>query len=59
MPGTGITLKIGEIRGVQSAGMLLSFRELGLGDDHDGIIELPADARSACPTPPGPGSMIR
>ena len=40
----GITLKVGEIRGVKSEGMLVSFRELGLGEDHDGIIELPADA---------------
>jgi phenylalanyl-tRNA synthetase beta chain len=44
IPGTGITLKIGEIRGVQSAGMLLSAREMGLGNDHDGIMDLPADA---------------
>ena len=44
IPGTGITLKIGEIRGVQSAGMLLSAREMGLGTDHDGIMDLPADA---------------
>jgi phenylalanyl-tRNA synthetase beta chain len=44
IPGTGITLKVGEIRGVQSAGMLLSAREMGLGDDHAGIIELPAEA---------------
>src|ERR1700683_739674 len=44
IPGSGITLKVGEIRGVQSAGMLLSAREMGLGDDHSGIIELPADA---------------
>jgi phenylalanyl-tRNA synthetase beta chain len=44
VPGTGITLKIGEIRGVKSEGMLVSLRELGLGEDHDGIIELPADA---------------
>jgi phenylalanyl-tRNA synthetase beta chain len=44
IPGTGITLKVGEIRGVKSAGMLLSNREMGLGEDHDGIVELPADA---------------
>ena len=44
IPGTGITLKIGEIRGVQSAGMLLSAREMGLGTDHDGIMDLPEDA---------------
>jgi len=44
IPGSGVTLKIGDIRGVQSAGMLLSAREMGLGDDHAGIIELPANA---------------
>jgi len=44
IPGTGITLKVGEIRGVKSEGMLVSTRELALGEDHDGIIELPADA---------------
>jgi phenylalanyl-tRNA synthetase beta chain len=44
IPGTGITLKVGEIRGVESAGMLLSAREMGLGDDHSGIMDLPAEA---------------
>src|SRR5579863_6716580 len=44
IPGTNVTLKVGEIRGVQSAGMLLSAREMGLGDDHSGIIDLPQDA---------------
>jgi phenylalanyl-tRNA synthetase beta chain len=44
IPGTNMTLKVGEIRGVQSAGMLLSAREMGLGEDHAGIIELPEDA---------------
>jgi phenylalanyl-tRNA synthetase beta chain len=44
IPGTGITLKTGEIRGVVSAGMLLSAREMGLGEDHSGIVELPDDA---------------
>ncbi|MBC9179885.1 phenylalanine--tRNA ligase subunit beta [Pseudoroseomonas ludipueritiae] len=44
VPGTGITLKVGEIRGVRSEGMMCSSRELGLGEDHDGIIDLPADA---------------
>ena len=44
VPGSGITLKITAIRGVESHGMMCSTRELELGDDHDGIIELPADA---------------
>jgi phenylalanyl-tRNA synthetase beta chain len=44
IPASGLVLKAGEIRGVPSLGMLCSARELGLGDDHDGIIELPEDA---------------
>src|SRR3954468_7495885 len=43
IPGTGIDLKVGTIRGVESRGMLLSERELGLSDEHAGIIDLPAD----------------
>jgi phenylalanyl-tRNA synthetase beta chain len=45
VPGSGITLKKTKIRGVESAGMLCSARELELGEDHDGIIELPAEAK--------------
>jgi phenylalanyl-tRNA synthetase beta chain len=44
IPGTGITLKAGQIRGEASEAMLLSAREMGLGDDHDGIVDLPGDA---------------
>ena len=44
IPGTNTTLKVGEIRGVRSAGMLLSAREMGLGEDHSGIVDLPEDA---------------
>ena len=44
VPGSGITLKVAAIRGVESNGMMCSVRELELGDEHDGIIELPADA---------------
>ncbi|NUB44686.1 phenylalanine--tRNA ligase subunit beta [Fertoebacter nigrum] len=44
VPGTGVDLKPGVIRGVESNGMLCSERELMLSDDHDGIIDLPADA---------------
>jgi len=49
IPGTGITLKTGEIRGVPSEGMLLSAREMGLGDDHSGIVDLPEDAPLGAP----------
>ena len=49
IPGTGDTLKVSEIRGVPSAGMLLSAREMGLSDDHAGIIELPSDAPVGMP----------
>ena len=51
IPGTQVTLKVGEIRGVTSAGMLLSVREMGLGDGHDGILELPGDAPVGVPYP--------
>ncbi len=44
IPGTGVELKVGTIRGVESHGMLLSERELGLSDAHEGIIELADDA---------------
>ena len=44
VPGSGITLKVAAIRGVESRGMMCSARELELGEDHAGIIELPADA---------------
>jgi phenylalanyl-tRNA synthetase beta chain len=44
VPGTGVDLKAGVIRGVESNGMLCSERELMLSDDHDGIIDLPQDA---------------
>ncbi len=44
VPGSGITLKIAAIRGVESRGMMCSVRELELGEAHEGIIELPDDA---------------
>ena len=45
IPGTNITLKPTEIRGVMSNGMLLSEREMGISDEHDGIIELDENAK--------------
>src|SRR5215213_5473399 len=44
VPGSDLTLKVAAIRGVESRGMMCSIRELELGDEHDGVIELPADA---------------
>ncbi|HMO97102.1 MAG TPA: phenylalanine--tRNA ligase subunit beta, partial [Tepidiformaceae bacterium] len=42
--GEAATLKLRPIRGVESAGMVLSEKELGLSDDHEGILVLPAEA---------------
>ncbi|AVX05845.1 phenylalanine--tRNA ligase [Maritalea myrionectae] len=44
IPGTDFVLSKGVIRGEESNGMLCSERELLLSDDHDGVIDLPADA---------------
>jgi phenylalanyl-tRNA synthetase beta chain len=44
IPGKGITIGVGMIRGVESSGMLCSAFELGLSEDHEGIIDLPDDA---------------
>src|SRR5271167_1022141 len=49
IPGKDITLGIGTIRGVESRGMLCSAAELKLSEDHDGIMELPADAPIGAP----------
>ena len=43
IPGIGIELKKAKIRGVESNGMLVSEREMGLSDEHEGIIELAED----------------
>ncbi|MEO0543018.1 MAG: phenylalanine--tRNA ligase subunit beta [Pseudomonadota bacterium] len=44
VPGLDVTLSVGKIRGVESFGMMCSERELEMSDEHDGIIDLPANA---------------
>ncbi len=44
VPGIGATLAVGNIRGVESRGMMCSEKELQISDNHDGIIDLPDDA---------------
>ncbi|MGF7169794.1 phenylalanyl-tRNA synthetase beta chain [Sphingobium xanthum] len=44
VPANGMVLRVAAIRGVESNGMMCSSRELELGDDHEGIIELADDA---------------
>ncbi|MEX1102701.1 MAG: phenylalanine--tRNA ligase subunit beta, partial [Dehalococcoidia bacterium] len=47
--GKPAVLKLRPIRGVDSAGMVLSERELGLSEDHEGILVLPSDAKVGRP----------
>ena len=49
IPGIDLKLKKTKIRGVLSNGMLLSERELGLSDEHEGIVELPEDTEPGAP----------
>lgn len=49
VPANGMALKVAAVRGVESNGMMCSVRELELGDEHDGIIELPEDAPVGTP----------
>ncbi len=49
IPGLDMVLKKSNIRGVTSNGMLLSEREIGLSDEHEGIIELGDDAVPGTP----------
>ena len=42
VPGLDITIGVGKIRGIESYGMMASEHEMGLSDEHDGIIELPS-----------------
>lgn len=49
VPGIDVTLSVGNIRGVESHGMMCSERELNMSEDHDGIIDLPADTPIGTP----------
>ena len=40
IPGTDLKLKKSKIRGVESCGMLVSEKEMGISDEHEGIIEI-------------------
>ncbi len=40
IPGTKMYLKKSKIRGVESCGMLVSEKEMGISEEHDGIIEI-------------------
>ncbi len=45
----GMTIKKAKLRGIESRGMNCSARELGLGDDHEGLMILPPDAPVGMP----------
>jgi phenylalanyl-tRNA synthetase beta chain len=49
MPGGALTIEKRKIRGFTSNGMLCSARELGLGQEHDGILTLTTDAPPGTP----------
>ncbi|MDR2098578.1 MAG: phenylalanine--tRNA ligase subunit beta [Rickettsiales bacterium] len=51
IPSTGEKLRKGVIRGVESQGMMCSARELGLGSEHAGIVEIPADIEAEAGAP--------
>ncbi|HET8691915.1 MAG TPA: phenylalanine--tRNA ligase subunit beta [Steroidobacteraceae bacterium] len=46
---SGGVIRKAKLRGVESAGMLCSARELGLSDDHEGILELPDELVTGTP----------
>jgi phenylalanyl-tRNA synthetase beta chain len=47
--GKPTVLKAAKIRGVESAGMVLSEKELGLSESHEGILALPAESPVGAP----------
>ncbi len=56
--GKASKLKLRAIRGVDSAGMVLSEKELGLGDNHEGILVLPDDATPGAPLTDTLGDVV-
>ncbi|MCO5214722.1 MAG: hypothetical protein M9950_00965 [Thermomicrobiales bacterium] len=48
-PGKMKTLAVGKIRGIMSEGMVCSEKELGISDEHEGILVLPEDAPAGTP----------
>ena len=48
LPG-GLVIRNAKLRGVESAGMLCSARELGLSDEHEGILDLPGALAAGTP----------
>jgi phenylalanyl-tRNA synthetase beta chain len=49
VPGIDVTLAVGNIRGVESHGMMCSEKELDISDNHEGIIDLPENAPVGTP----------
>ncbi len=49
IPGLDVVLKKTKIRGIESCGMMVSEREMGLGENQNGIIDLPAETPIGTP----------
>ena len=56
--GKPAKLKLRAIRGIESAGMVLSEKELGLSDEHEGILTLPEDAPAGAPLTEAIGDVV-
>ena len=53
-----VKLKKSKIRGILSTGMVCSSKELGIGDDHEGVIILPKDTKIGIPISEVLGDVI-
>ena len=58
IPTAGFTIERRKIRGIESAGMICSESELGLGDGHDGILVLPPETPAGMPVADLLGDVI-